>query len=92
MVDGIMQLSHVILDEAMFADFISPGLNVVLLTLSPQFRFFHVKQFADLRNGVEFLQFFVINVGEHTGWKPEISMDEILSEVINNWREIEEAR
>lgn len=29
---------------------------------------------------------------EHTGWKPEISMDEILSEVINNWREIEEAR
>ena len=92
MVDGIMQLSHVVLDEAVFSNLISAGLDVVLLTLFPQLGLLHVKQLADLRNGVEFLQFFVINVGEHTGWKPEISMDEILSEVINNWREIEEAR
>lgn len=29
---------------------------------------------------------------QHTGWQPSVSMDEILNEVIKNWREIEEVR
>lgn len=28
----------------------------------------------------------------HTGWEPSVSMDEILDEVINNWRVIEETK
>lgn len=44
----------------MFAVPISPGLDVVLLVLSPQLRLFHVEQLADLRDGEKFLQILVV--------------------------------
>ena len=57
-----MELAHVVLCESRLADLIAGRRNVILLAFGPQLRLCHIKQIAELWNGVELLQLLIVYV------------------------------
>lgn len=63
-IQQIMQLADVVFDKAVVADLVAPRLDAVLFTLLSQCGLIQMQQLARLVNGVELIQFLIVDVGD----------------------------